>query len=101
MSVKVFYSKDAAYRIPTRKNPVAYSTCATLYSIGGFIVDNFGEHIVPLDRVLERARDYFRQTSEELQILEHLASFQKGKRFVVRGEYPYYFGTGIIDFKEI
>ena len=101
MSVLTLYSKDVAYNIPGRKSPVAYSTCATYYSIGAFICERWGSRIVRLSDVVEAAEDYFWEHSEELQILRHLLSFQKKKSLIVKGEAPYRFMTGVMNFTEI
>lgn len=101
MAVLTFGSKDVRYYVPGRKNPVAYSTCATYYSIGSFIVDTFGERVVSLSTVVDAAERYFFNKSEELQILRHLISFQKKHPIIVKGEAPYRFSTGVITFTEV
>lgn len=101
MSVLTLYSKDVSYYVPGRKSPVAYSTCATYYSIGAFICERWGSRITSLEVVVRAAEDYFWEHSEELQILRHLLSFQKKRPIVVKGEAPYRFSTGVMCFTEI
>lgn len=97
---------DVNYFVPNRKTPVTGSTLAVYHSIGGFIVDNFGEHTVPVDRVLELAERFFFKGSDELGVLRDLQRVQhvganKGKTLVVKGEYPYYFAQGFLRATEV
>ena len=97
---------DVYYYVPGRKTPVTGSTAAVLYGIGAFIVDRFGERITPIDRVIEAAEDYFFKGSDELKVLKALQEVQykganKGKTLIVKGEAPYYFSQGFLNFKEV
>lgn len=97
---------DVNYFVPDRKTPVTGSTVAVYYSIGGFIVDHFGERTVPIDRVIQLAESYFFKGSDELGVLRALQRVQhvganKGKILVVKGEYPYYFAQGFLRATEV
>lgn len=97
---------DVSYFVPDRKTPVTGSTVAVYHSIGAFIVDNFGERIVPIDRVLELAEHYFFKGSDEIGVLLALKRVQhvganKGKILIVKGEYPYYFSQGFLRASEV
>lgn len=97
---------DVNYFVPNRETAVTGSTLAVYHSLGAFIVDNFGEHIVPIDRVLELAERFFFKGSDELGVLRALQRVQhvganKGKTLAVKGEYPYYFSQGFLRATEV